>query len=91
MRHIEIRRKDCLNKFDSQISDEDKWLEKHDIAIARFAKKYREYRVLNTTYKLNDWAFPYYQKKISKVRIIRYLSALVEQEQTTTELMQSCG
>lgn len=32
MRHIEIRRKDCLNKFDSQISDEDKWLEKHDIA-----------------------------------------------------------
>ena len=67
-----------------------KWLEKHDtaIALARFSRKNREYRVLNTTFKLNDWAFPEYKHKVTNTRLLRYLNALIEQERTAWELMK---
>jgi hypothetical protein len=90
IRHIEIKRKNSLANFDPEVAENDLWMERHDIAIclARYAEKFKEYRVLNTLYKLNDWAFPYYQKKVDQNRQIKYIHALSKQEKVSEELLK---
>ena len=90
MRHIEIKRYNSLDKFDTELSVQEKWLEKHNMAIAfaRYSRKYNDYRVLNTVFKLNEWAYSHYQKKTDAVRLSRYLCALFEQEKSVEEMLR---
>jgi hypothetical protein len=90
MRHIEIKRKDSLLKFDQELDKEEIWIERHDIAVllARYARKYKELRVLNTLLKLNDWAYPHHQKFDGRVCQLKYIYALCEQEKTMEELLK---
>jgi hypothetical protein len=89
MRHIEIKRNKSLDKFDTELSIQEKWLEKHNMAIAFaiYSRRFKDYRVLNTTFKLNEWAYSHYQKKTDGVRLSRYLCALFEQEKSVEEIL----
>jgi hypothetical protein len=81
--------------FDFLVAQQDKpdqdtlWLERHAVAVlfCHQAQCSHDLRFLNAALKLNDWAFPYYQKPVSKQRLASYVQALNAQEQAIQELL----
>jgi hypothetical protein len=88
IRHIEIKRADCMQKFDTTLSPNELLFEKMNMAIvlALYAEKYRDLRVLNTVFKLNDWLFRENNKVRNRSVLARYLHCLYRQEHAAREL-----
>jgi len=87
LRHVEVKRKDCLREFAPLLLIEQRWLERQDITIlfARHARRTGDLRFLNSACKLNDWDFPHFQKKRSIILLLHYMLSLAEQERTVME------
>ena len=90
LRHIEVKRNNAFKKFNEALTEDQVWLEQHDIAIlfSKFTQRHRDLRMLNAAFKLNDWAFPYYSKISSLIRLVRFLRSLIEQEKAALELLE---
>jgi hypothetical protein len=89
LRHVEVKRKDALVAQQDKLDVDALWLERHAVAVlfCHQAIRSHDLRFLNAALKLNDWAFPYYQKPVSEIRLAGYVQALTVQEQATQELL----
>jgi hypothetical protein len=89
LRHVEVKRKDALVAQQDKPDQDTLWLERHAVAVlfCHQAQCSHDLRFLNAALKLNDWAFPYYQKPVSKQRLASYVQALNAQEQAIQELL----
>ena len=89
LRNVEVRRRRALEPVDPQADGEQSWLEKHDVAIllARHSRRTADLRMLNATFKLNDWAFSKHRRLGGGRTLARYLFALAEQELAARELL----
>jgi hypothetical protein len=89
LRHVEVKRRDCLSEFYPPLRAEEFWLQRHDISIlfSRHARRRGDLRMLNAAFKLNDWAYPHYCRNALRAPLARYLLALTEQEIAAKELM----
>ncbi len=90
LRQVEVRRKRWLLRTRPESKADGLWLEWHDVAVlfSRFARRNGDLRILNASFKLNDWAFPIHQGKVAPYRLARYLLALAEQEAAAGELLR---
>ena len=88
LKHVETRRKHCLEAFDSIANENSIWLERFNIALlfARVARRKRDPPFLNAALKLNDWYYFYFQRRATLPETVRFLLALVEQELAFKEL-----
>jgi len=89
LRHVEVKRKEALVVQQDTFDIDTLWLERHAVAVlfCHQARRNHDLRFLNAALKLNDWAFPLYQKPVSELRLASYLRALTEQEQVGQELL----
>ena len=89
LRHVEVKRKEALVVQQDKTDVDALWLERHAVAVlfCHQAIRSHDLRFLNAVLKLNDWAFPYYQKPVSELRLASYVRALTVQEQTAQELL----
>jgi hypothetical protein len=89
LRHVEIKRKEALIVQQDKLDGDTLWLERHAVAVlfCHQAQRSHDLRFLNAALKLNDWAFPYYQKPVSELRLASYVQALTVQEQAVKELL----
>ena len=88
LRHVEVKRKEALIARQDTPDSDTLWLERHAVALlfCHQAIRSHDLRFLNAALKLNDWAFPYYQRPVSELRLAGYVQALTAQEQATQEL-----
>jgi hypothetical protein len=79
MRHVELRRKKCLQLRDDRRLSE-RWFELNDTAIlmARSACSYGDLRYLNAALKLTDWALPVHRRSVPVDLLVRYVLAVSE-------------
>jgi hypothetical protein len=89
LRHVEIKRKEALIPNQETPDIETLWLERYAVVVlfCHQAQRSHDLRFLNAALKLNDWAFPYYQKPVSELRLASYVQALTVQEQAVKELL----
>lgn len=88
LRHVEVKRRDCLTKLSPAGSAEQATLERLDIAIlfSRVAVRDNDIRFLNAAMKINDWSFKACGRASVSVRA-RYLLSLAEQESAAKEML----
>ena len=65
LRHVEVKRKEALVAKQDTPDSDTLWLERHAVALlfCHQASRSHDLRFLNAAMKLNDWAFPYYQRR----------------------------
>ena len=82
LRHVEVARRDSLNKFTFSLTKELTWLEKLDILIlfCRYARRHQDLRFLNAALKTNEYWFKRLSNKNHLLRFARYTISLAEQE-----------
>ncbi len=87
LRHIEVRRKAGL-RFDDVRSESDRWHEvaRISVTLSRHARRAGDYRFLNTSLKLNDWAFPHFRGLRKPGDTTVFYLALLEAEAAVAEL-----
>jgi hypothetical protein len=90
LRHVEVNRQNCLQRISPELSTNQTWLEKHDIAIlfSRHTRRSNDFRFLNAALKMNDWYYPHYLKRTTNSRAARYMLALAEQELAIREVLK---
>ncbi|MDK2979797.1 MAG: hypothetical protein PWQ55_144 [Chloroflexota bacterium] len=88
LRHVEVKRRKALRKFNRELSAEDQWLERCDVCIlfSRFARRRKDLRFLNAAFKLNEWYFREISAASETVQV-RQLLSLAEQEASAGELL----
>lgn len=81
LRHVEVRRKACLQPYPS-LSWSETWIEKHDIAylFCVHARNSRDFRFLNGAMKLNDWGYRAHRRNASVEQTFSLVRAVLEQE-----------
>jgi len=81
LRHVEVRRKACLQPH-PPLSWSEKWIEKHDVAFlfSLHARESRDFRFLNGAMKLNDWGYRVYRRNVSLEHSLSFVRAVLEQE-----------
>lgn len=88
--HIEVKRKNALFPRE-KTSKQDHWVEKHNISIAlsRYSRQKNDLRYLNTSLKLNDWAYKHHKNILVSFQLSRYLLAISEGEHTLRKYLES--
>jgi len=89
LRHVEVKRKEALVAQQDVLDLDTLWLERHAVTVlfCHQAQRSHDLRFLNAAMKLNDWAYPYYQRPVSELRLASYVQALSTQEQAAGELL----
>ena len=88
MRHVEVKREDCLSRFEPTVEDRtQRALQYLNVAIlfSRRAKREMDIRFLNAALKLNDWAIYADFPQAGSVVDARLLLSVAEQESTFSE------
>lgn len=83
LRHVEVKRRQALQKISPAVEEDELWLERQDVAILFISATARrqDLRFLNAALKLNDWSYREYTKRRRNVSSkARFLLALAEQE-----------
>lgn len=94
IRHIEIRRRECLrldhaDPMVAESPEEQFWIERHEVAVALSRRSLRvaDVRLLNAALKLNDWAVAEHRRIPPSLRLVHFLRAIAEQEVAMGELL----